>query len=68
MESGTPFCPWAVAPPGLARRRAKALSTIAGCPKNSKYLLECLRKLPAEELVKLYGNFYVNTPFTVYIK
>ncbi|VVC41619.1 Hypothetical protein CINCED_3A013561 [Cinara cedri] len=61
MQSGTPLCPWAVSPPGWARRRALSLSTIAGCPSDPKLLAECLRKIPADLLVDLQFNFFVIT-------
>ncbi|VVC41617.1 Carboxylesterase type B, conserved site,Carboxylesterase, type B,Carboxylesterase type B [Cinara cedri] len=57
LQSGSPFCLWAVLPPGLAERRAKAASTIMGCPSNSKDMIDCLRLLPAETLVNLPRNF-----------
>jgi len=63
MESGTPLCLWSVSPPGWARRRARALSTIAGCPEESGELAECLREKPAELLVDLFYNFFVNNTF-----
>ncbi|KAL5242170.1 hypothetical protein ACI65C_009580 [Semiaphis heraclei] len=58
LQSGSPFCQWAVLPPGLAERRAKAVATITGCPSNSKDMIECLRLLPAESFVQLNKNFY----------
>lgn len=58
MESGTPLCRWAVSPPGLARRRALSLSTIAGCPKETNEFVKCLRQMPAELLVDLLYNFF----------
>lgn len=64
MESGTPLCRWAVSPPGLARRRALSLSTIAGCPKESNEFVKCLREMPAELLVDLLYNFFVNNTFS----
>lgn len=60
MESGTPLERWAVSPPGWARRRAYALSTIAGCSNDLKELGSCLRLIPAELLVDLLRNFLVN--------
>lgn len=60
MESGTPLERWAVSPPGLARRRASALSAIAGCPSDLKELPSCLRQMPAELLVDLLNKFFVN--------
>ncbi|XP_060845477.1 uncharacterized protein LOC132925065 [Rhopalosiphum padi] len=58
LESGTPLCRWGVSPPGWAKRRASALSTISGCPEDSKQLAECLRDMPAELLVDLLYNLF----------
>lgn len=58
LQSGSPLCLWAVLPPGLAERRAKAVATITGCPSESKEMLKCLRLLPADTFVKLYNNFF----------
>lgn len=63
MGSGTPLCPWAISPPGWAKRRAEALSTIIGCPKDLKQFPECLRKVPAELLVDLLNSFSVIITF-----
>jgi len=57
------LCRWAVSPPGWAKRRAAALSTISGCPEDSKELAKCLRNMPAELLVDLLYNLFVNTIF-----
>lgn len=59
LQSGSPFCSWAVLPPGLAERRARAAATIVGCPSNSEDMIECLRMLPAETLTNLPRNFFV---------
>lgn len=61
MESGTSLCRWAVYPPGWARRRSRALSTIAGCPEESNEFVKCLKAMPAELLVELLYNFFVNS-------
>ncbi|VVC41621.1 Carboxylesterase type B, conserved site,Carboxylesterase, type B,Carboxylesterase type B [Cinara cedri] len=58
IESGSPLCRWAVSPPGWAKRRALSMSTIAGCPTDSKQLADCLRKMPADLLVDLHYNFF----------
>jgi len=60
LQSGSPFCSWAVLPPGLAERRAKAVATITGCLPNSKDMIDCLRLLPAETFVQLQRNFFVS--------
>jgi len=60
MQSGSPFCQWALLPPGLAEQRAKAVATITGCPSNSKYMIDCLRLLPADTFVQLNRNFFVS--------
>lgn len=58
LESGTPLCRWGVSPPGLAKRRAASLSTISGCPEDSKQLAKCLRNMPSELIVNLLYNFF----------
>lgn len=60
LQSGSPLCLWAVLPPGLAERRAKAVATIAGCPSESKEMIDCLRRLPAATFVQLQRNFFVS--------
>ena len=60
LQSGSPFCQWAVLPPGLAERRAKAVATITGCPSNSEDMIDCLRLLPADAFVQLNRNFFVS--------
>lgn len=60
LQSGSPFCLWAVLPPGLARRRAQAVATITGCPVNSKEMIDCLQLLPADMLTNLPRNFFVS--------
>lgn len=58
MESGTPLNLWGVTPPGYAKRRASAVSTIAGCPEDPKQMLKCLKELPAKVLVNIYNSFF----------
>lgn len=63
MQSGTPFHQWAVAPPGWAKRRTEAISTIYGCPENSKEMVNCLKSLHAEELTMVYPKLFVSNMF-----
>lgn len=60
LQSGSPTCKWATTPTGLHRKRAHALSTIAGCyVDTSEDILNCLRKLPAKYLMVLHDQLYV---------
>lgn len=58
LESGTPLCRWAVSPPGWAKRRAQAFSTIAECPEDSKEFLKCLRRIPESQFPTLLYKFF----------
>jgi len=60
MESASPLNLWGVSPPGWAKRRASAISTIAGCPDEPKQMIECLKEIPAKVLVNLYNNTFVS--------
>lgn len=61
LQSGAPTCTWAVSPPGLARQRAHAVATIAGCNYDgSDDVLECLRKLPADLTVEIQNKLFVS--------
>lgn len=58
LQSGTPLCRWAVAPPGLIRKRTEAVAVIAGCHFNtSEEILNCLKQLPANYIVELHNKF-----------
>ncbi|CAH1398685.1 unnamed protein product [Nezara viridula] len=57
-ESGTSYNTWTVLPPGLARNRAKNLTSLASCPvKTTKEIIACLQEKNANELVGLMENF-----------
>ncbi|XP_060877024.1 esterase FE4-like isoform X2 [Metopolophium dirhodum] len=58
MESASPLNIWSVSPPGWAKRRVSAISTIAGCPDEPKQMIECLKEIPAKVLVNLYNNLF----------
>lgn len=61
LQSGTPTCNWAVTPPGLIRRRTEAIATLSGCHADtSEDILNCLRKIPATNLVKTQCKFFVS--------
>lgn len=60
LQSGTPVCIWAVASPGVARKRAKSVAIIAGCNyERSEDMLKCLRQLPADYLVEIQFKLFV---------
>ncbi|XP_022165688.1 esterase FE4-like [Myzus persicae] len=58
MESGSPLNLWGVSPPGWAKRRASAISTITGCPEEPKQMIKCLKEVPAKVLVNVYNNLF----------
>ncbi|XP_050531732.1 juvenile hormone esterase-like [Daktulosphaira vitifoliae] len=59
LQSGAPLCRWAVSVPGLPRKRAEAVATIAGCfVHNSKEILKCLRTIPAKTMADIYYKFF----------
>lgn len=61
LQSGSPMCRWAMATPGLIRKRTETIATIAGCHfENSEQILDCLKKLPASYLVQLHNKFFVS--------
>lgn len=66
FESGTPLCLWANSPPGLARKRAHTIATIAACNYDtSEDILKCLKRLPADYLIGLLPQLRVsNTCFS----
>lgn len=66
LESGVPLCKWAIPPKGIARRRAMAVATIAGCHVNtSENVLNCLRKMPAQTLMDIHLKLFVCHVFTL---
>jgi len=61
LQSGTPICRWATTTPGIARKRAQAVSTLAGCyADTSEDILKCLQKLPVNFLIELHDTFFVS--------
>ncbi|KAL5242172.1 hypothetical protein ACI65C_009582 [Semiaphis heraclei] len=58
MESATPLNLWGVTPPGWAKRRASAISTIVGCPEEPSQMIKCLKEVPAKVLVNVYNNLF----------
>lgn len=61
LQSGTPLCRWALSSPGLIRKRTEAVATIAGCHAHSSAeILNCLREIPAFELVEHHNKLFVN--------
>jgi len=64
MESASPLNLWGVSPPGWAKRRALAVSTISGCPLDPKQMIQCLKEVPANVLVNLYNSFFVSISYS----
>jgi carboxylesterase type B len=61
LQSGTPVCRWAILPPGIPRKRAHTIATIAGCNYNtSEDILNCLKKLPVDYIVNVQNKLYVS--------
>lgn len=68
LQSGAPVCTWAVTPSKIARKRAYAVATIAGCNfVSSEDVLNCLRKLPARYLTKIHTKLFVCTYLICFI-
>lgn len=60
--SGSALAVWATTKPETARERARALGVLSGCPKlETKALVQCLKKIPAEQLVLSHDKFLVRT-------
>ncbi|XP_022165726.1 uncharacterized protein LOC111030506 [Myzus persicae] len=63
IKSGSPLNLWGVSTPGWTKRRASAISTIAGCPEELKQMIKCLKEVPAKFLVNVYNIlFWRNYP------
>lgn len=59
-ESGTALAAWARITPAMARRRFITFGILAGCmPVPTQVLVNCLKKIPAEEFVRITQKFYV---------
>lgn len=58
-QSGNGYCPWAVARPDSAKKKANKVAELLNCPKDSKQLLACLRTKTADELIKTDRSFQV---------
>lgn len=64
LQSGSPVCMWAATAPGVARKRAYSVATIAGCSfVTSRDVLNCLRKLPAQQLTEIHSKLFVRILF-----
>lgn len=60
LQSGSPICTWSTSSPGIARKRAYTIATIAGCHVDtSKAVLNCLRNLPAKYLMDIHTKLFV---------
>ncbi|XP_065216331.1 juvenile hormone esterase-like [Planococcus citri] len=70
-QSGSSLASWAMQSRKLARQRAHALGIITYCPiTSSQNLVNCLRKIPAREIVIAHNKFYAwdaepTVPFSV---
>lgn len=61
LQSGSPMCRWAIATPGVIRKRAEAVATIAGCyVDTSEDILNCLKKLSANSLIDIQNRLFVS--------
>lgn len=60
MQSGTPFHLWAVSPSNWAGRRARALSTFFGCPREEEEMVKCFKNIDEEKLALAYVKLFVN--------
>ena len=60
-QSGSALAGWAVLNSRTAKKRAHAVGVLSGCPElESKALVECLRKIPAQQLVSTHEKFFVS--------
>ena len=61
-ESGTNLSPWgAVALKNVAKARAIKLGEMLSCPltkSNFKAIIDCLKKIPAEDIMKTFYDFF----------
>lgn len=61
MQSGTALTHWAHVPPMIARERAEAFALLVGCRAgDGRILVDCLKKMPVEELIHAHNKFYVS--------
>ncbi|XP_026824937.1 venom carboxylesterase-6 isoform X2 [Ooceraea biroi] len=59
-QSGTVYCPWTLAPPGSAKRKAEQVGRLLNCDtESSEQLIECLRKKSATDLIGTDRSFQV---------
>ena len=60
-ESGTALAAWALRTPQVAKQRARAVGQITGCQQQeTRAMVECLRKVEADELVLVFDQLYVS--------
>lgn len=60
LQSGTAIGRFAISPPGIPRKRAHAVATMAACQTDtSEHILDCLRKLPASYLMDIHTKLFV---------
>ncbi|KAK7602464.1 hypothetical protein V9T40_008053 [Parthenolecanium corni] len=59
-QSGTALAVWTQTPAYVARQRFLAFGILAGCSiQSTRVLVDCLRKISAEELILITDKFYV---------
>ncbi|XKL67577.1 hypothetical protein PGB90_003068 [Kerria lacca] len=59
-QSGSALTIWAQVAPHVARQRAFAFGLLSGCPtQSSRVLVNCLRKIPAEDIIHTVDKFWV---------
>jgi carboxylesterase type B len=60
-QSGTAFCPWALAPHGSSTHQAEKLAALLDCPTHpSTELVACLRRKDAVDVTATKRDFEVS--------
>lgn len=61
-QSGNGHCLWTLTRPGLAKKKATKVAELLGCPsKDSKQLVDCLRKKKATDIIATDRAFQVSS-------
>lgn len=65
-QSGSGHCPWTLARPGTAKKKATKVAELLSCPsKSSKNLIECLRNKNAIDIIATDREFQVSATILV---